>query len=510
MIRYHYTKLLIAALVLWGSAFSSASFGAAPPERPNIILVSMDDMGYSDIGCFGAVGFKTPHMDKLAEEGRRFTSFLVAASCCSASRTALMTGCYPDRVNMPGVLFPTHGAKDEQGPGRRGLHPDEITMAEVLKDGGYATGIVGKWHLGDAPPFLPTKQGFDEYFGIPYSNDMGLIDSFGKHLDPEKRRPTPLFDGEKIIEWEPDQRFITRRYTERAVDFIERNKEKPFFLYLPHTMPHVRLFVHPDFEGTSEHGMFGDVMQEIDWSIGEIVRTLKENNLEEKTMIVITSDNGPWLQMGENGGHAVQLRAGKFSRYEGGHRVACIMYWKGQIKPGTVAEEMLSSLDLMPTFAKLAGTTMPQDRKTDGIEAWDYISGATDVSPRKTFVYGPRVIRHGKWRLFLPGEFEEYLQRDNYATPQEWRAALGARGSRTYESSRLFDLEVDLKETQDVSERYPEVVADLTQRLKDFTEEMRTESRPIGVWENWKGDEAMGRIRPSNEKFKEQLDVWAK
>ena len=385
---------------------------------------------------------------------------------------------------MPGVLFPTHGPKEKQGPGRIGLHVDEVTIADMLKAKGYATCIVGKWHLGDAPPFLPTKQGFDEYFGIPYSNDMGLTGSAGRKFSPDERRPTPLFDGEEIIEWEPDQRFITRRYTERAVDFIKRNREKPFFLYVPHTMPHTPLYVHPDFEGKSEHGLYGDVIQEIDWSIGEVVRTLKENGLEDKTMIVITSDNGPWLHMGENGGHSVQLRDGKASRLEGGHRVACIMHWKGQIKSGTVGEEMLGSIDLMPTFAKLAGTMMPQDRKTDGIEAWDYISGATDTSPRKTFIYGDRVIRHGKWKLLLSGEYREFVQRDNYASHEEWQAAIKAIGNPIqYESHRLYDLEADLKETTNLADQHPEIVADLEKRLKDFNQEMKAESSPIGRWE---------------------------
>ena len=483
----HKNRLLfwLVSFVLLTSAMVSNSHAAERPERPNIVLFFVDDQGYSDIGCFGAVGFQTPHLDKLAEGGRRFTSFYVPISVCTPSRAALLTGCYPHRIlrgfNPTSVFFPTRG--ENPGPGKEGLHLNEITLANILKERGYATSIIGKWHLGDAPPFLPTKRGFDEYFGIPYSNDMGHRDQRMELRPNSNSPPTPLYDGDVIIETEPDQRFLTRRYTERAVDFIQRNKDKPFFLYVPHTMPHTPLAVHPDFAGRSECGLYGDVIQELDWSVGEVVRTLREHGLEEKTMIIYTSDNGPWLQMGDHGGHAEPLRSGKGTKYEGGHRVPCIMYWKGQIKPGTVASEMLSTLDLMPTFAKLAGTTMPQDRKTDGIEAWDYISGATDISPRKTFVFGDRMIRHGKWKLFLPGPYFETVHRDKFNSESEWRAAMQTLASARYDFPRLYDLEADIGESQDISEQHPEIVAELRQLLADFVQEMATEARPVGRWE---------------------------
>jgi len=481
--RLYLLVLSFAALILV-PAFMA--YAVDRPEHPNIVLFFTDDQGYSDIGCFGAGGFKTPHLDKLAEEGRRFTSFYVPISVCTPSRAALLTGCYPHRIlggfNPTSVFFPTRG--ENPGPGKEGLNVNEITLANILKERGYATCIVGKWHLGDAPPFLPTKRGFDEYFGIPYSNDMGHRGARMQLRTDSGFPPLPLYEGNQIIETEPDQRFLTRRYTERAVDFIKRSKDKPFFLYVPHTMPHVPLAVHPDFAGKSEHGLYGDVIQELDWSVGEIVRTLKENGLEERTMIIYTADNGPWQHMGDHGGHAEPLRAAKTTKYEGGHRVPCIMYWKGQIKPGTVASEMLSTIDLMPTFAKLAGTTMPQDRKTDGIEAWDYISGATDVSPRHTFIFGDRTIRHGKWKLFLPGQYGETVQRDRFDSDAEWQAAMQALGSPVKsDSPRLYDLEADIGESQDVNERYPEVVAELTKRLHNFMQEMRTEARPVGRWE---------------------------
>ena len=474
---------LIVCFVVPILASVSVSFATVLPERPNIVLIFTDDQGYSDIGCFGAIGFKTPHLDKLAEEGRRFTNFCVPVSVCTPSRAALLTGCYPQRVlngfDASSVFFPSHAPNI--GPGKFGLNPNETTMADLLKEQGYATCIVGKWHLGDAPQFLPTKQGFDEYFGIPYSNDMGHRDAKGELRETQIRPPLPLYDGETIIETEPDQRFLTRHYTERAIDFIKRNKEKPFFLYVPHTMPHVPLAVHPDFAGKSDHGLYGDVIQELDWSVGEIVQTIKENGLEEKTMIVYTSDNGPWLHLGDLGGHAEPFRDGKFNRYEGGHRVPSIMYWKGQIKQGTVASDLLGSIDLMPTFAKLAGTTMPQDRKTDGIEAWDYISGETDVSPRQTYIFGERVIRHGKWKLFKSGQFGESVQRDRFNSNDEWRDAMKTLGTpNPFTSPRLYDLDADPGESQDVSNHHPEIVTKLEQLLQDFNQEMKTEARPVG------------------------------
>jgi arylsulfatase len=366
--------------------------------------------------------------------------------------------------------------------GRQGLHVDEITLADVLKGQGYATCIVGKWHLGDAPPFLPTKRGFDEYFGIPYSNDMGHLDAQGNLRPNPNRPPLPLYEGETIIETEPDQRFLTRRFTERAVDFINRNKDNPFFLFIPHPMPHVPLFVHPDFEGTSEHGLYGDVIQELDWSVGEVLKALRINGIEERTMIVYTSDNGPWLHQGVLGGHAEPLRSGKATKYEGGHRVICIMKWKGQIKPGTVASDILANFDLMPTFVKLAGTTMPPNRKYDGLESWDYISGVTDVSPRETLAFGDRVVRHGKWKLFMPGQHDEIVQRDHFNSDAEWQAARQAL-VREHDAPRLYDLEADIGESQDVSAQNPAVVAQLQKLLEEFNREMRTEARPLGRWE---------------------------
>lgn len=437
---------------------------------PNIVLIFTDDQGYSDVGCFGAIGFQTPHLDRLAENGKRFTSFYVPASICSPSRAALMTGCYPARVGVTQVLFPTRG--EHPGPGRTGLHPDEITLAEILEKKGYRNAIVGKWHLGDDPEFLPTKQGFDEYFGIPYSNDMGDIGPQGNRN--KGFPPLPLYEGEKIVETEPDQRFLTRRYTERAVEFIDKNQDGPFFLYLAHTMPHTPLAVHPDFAGTSEHGLYGDVIQELDWSVGEIVRALRERGLEKKTLIVFASDNGPWLAMGKNGGHAEPLRDGKMTPYEGGHRVPCIMSWPGRIKENTLCEGLLASIDLLPTFARLAGAEVPQERTIDGVDVWDYIADRSPDSPRMTVFLGRNAVRHEHWKLILPGKYMEYTQIDR-------TDGSGKKGEvATYTTPRLFNLETDIREKQDIFSENVAMANRLMKLLEDFHDDVKRNSRPVG------------------------------
>jgi len=471
-------SIAILSVILALSFVLPANGAERSADLPNFIIFFTDDQGYSDIGCFGAVGFKTPHLDQLAAEGRKFTQFYVPANVCSASRAALMTGSYPARVSINGVLTPTRG--ENPGPGKTGLHLNEITIATLLKQKGYATCIVGKWHLGCDVTFLPTRHGFDEYFGLPYSNDMGSIDARGNLKEPASP-PLPLFDGEKVIETEPDQRFLTRRYTERAVDFIKRNKDKPFFLYVPHTMPHTPLHPHPDFVGTSEHGKYGDVIQELDWSVGEVVKALKENGLDKKTMIAYTSDNGPWLPRGIDGGHAEPLRSGKGSRYEGGQRVPCIMWWPGQIKPGTTGVETLSTIDLFPTIAGLVGLPVPNDRVIDGIDAWDYISGKTNTSPRKVFFFGDKVIMEGKWKLFAPGNYFETVQRDRFPTPPVgWNNGQIQRGGIMFEKARLYNLETDIGEENDVSAEHPEVVARLMKLLDEITSDIRQNKRPLG------------------------------
>jgi len=440
-------------------------------ERPNIVILFTDDQGYADVGVYGAQGFATPHLDRLAHEGRRFTNFYVGASVCSPSRAALLTGCYPQRVGIDGfVFFPTRG--ENAGPGPDGLHPNEITIAEMLKEQGYATGCIGKWHLGDAKPFLPTRQGFDEYFGLPYSNDMWNGPD-GKANPNNPFPPLPLYDGETIIETEPDQRYLTRRYTERAVDFIQRNREQPFFLYVPHTMPHIPLYVHPDFAGQSEHGLYGDVIQEIDWSVGQILQAIDDCGLDEKTWVIFSTDNGPWLTQREHGGSALPLRDGKQTKYDGGHRVPCLMRYPGMVKANTVGEELISSIDLFPTIARICGGKVPADRVIDGVDAWDYFSGTVENSPRNTYFYNRQVVRHGQWKLFLPGNYVEL----NMET-------MNNRDVR-YDHSRLYDLVADIAESNDLSGQFPEIVKQLEEMLAAYNQDLKENSRPLGRKEDF-------------------------
>ena len=316
---------------------------ATAASLPNIVLIMTDDQGYSDVGVFGAQGFQTPHLDRLARDGRRFTDFYVAASVCTASRAALMTGCYPNRVSMFGALNHTS---------REGLHPDEVLLPEVLKTKGYATACYGKWHLGTVVEFFPTRQGFDEFYGIPYSNDNSKY-----HPVVADMPPLPLYENETVIAFDPDQSTFTRKLTEKSVDFIERNKDRPFFLYVPHIMPHVPIFATERFQGSSKLGLYGDVIQEIDWSVGEIVEAIERQGLSEKTLIIFFSDNGPFLSYGDHAGHVEPLREGKLTTFEGGFRSPCIMRWTQRIPAGTVCSEMVSSMDLLPTIAQMIGVS---------------------------------------------------------------------------------------------------------------------------------------------------------
>ncbi len=340
------------------SALLFLSAAAIAVETPNIVLIFTDDQGYGDVGVMGAKGFTTPNLDRLAAEGRTFTNFHVAQPVCSASRAALLTGCYPNRVGIHGALGPRV---------RHGLAQSEMTLAELLKQKNYATGMAGKWHLGSLPQLLPTHHGFDEYFGLPYSNDM-----WPHH--PEAKRgsypPLPLIEGDQPIKVgldAADQEQLTTQYTERAVKFIERNKGGPFFFYLAHSMPHVPLHVSDKFRGKSAQGLYGDVIMEIDWSVGEIMRALERHGIAEKTLVIFTSDNGPWLSYGDHGGSAGPLREGKGTTWEGGTRVPCIMRWPGRIPAGTKSDAMLMTIDLFPTLAAITGATLPP-QKIDGLD----------------------------------------------------------------------------------------------------------------------------------------------
>lgn len=432
---------------------------AAP--LPNIVLIFTDDQGYADVGCFGAEGFETPHLDRMAEEGTRFTNFHVPQPVCSASRAALMTGCYPTRVGIEGALNPRS---------RFGLSSGERTLAELLKDRGYTTGMVGKWHLGHHPEFLPTRHGFDEWFGLPYSNDMWPL---GKRSDSP---PLPMFENDEVViagVTADDQAQLTTWYTERAVKFIEKNKEHPFFLYVAHTMPHVPLFVSDKFKGKSKRGLYGDVIMEIDWSVGQILDALKRNGLDERTWVIFTSDNGPWLLYGEHGGSAKPLREGKATNWEGGTRVPCIMRWPGQIPAATTSDAMLMTIDLMPTVAQLVDAKLP-DHPIDGRDVWPIISGQKDAkNPHSSYWYywQPSELRavvtgDGRWKLQFPHTYPSVVG----GTPGQ----NGIRGRMTRGEilkPELYDLLNDPGEAANVVEKHPDIV----QLLEAEAEKARAE-----------------------------------
>lgn len=429
---------------VWLLCLLAASALHAAERPPNVVIVYCDDMGYADIGCFHGK-IPTPNIDRLAKEGRRFTNFHVAQAVCSASRTALLTGCYPNRVGILGALGPnaTHG-----------IHDDETTIAEVLKPKGYATAIYGKWHLGHHSQFLPTRHGFDDYFGLPYSNDM-----WPKH--PTAKFPAlPLIEGDRTIELNPDQRNLTTWYTERAVKFIEANRERPFFLYVPHSMPHVPLFVQDTSAGKSGHGLYGDVIQEIDGSVGQILSTLEKHQLAQNTLVVFTSDNGPWLSYGDHAGSAGPLREGKGTSFEGGVRVPCVMRLPGTIPAGSECSEPLMTIDLLPTVAKLAGADLPQ-KPIDGLDASACLSSDAKSPHEALYFYwggAMEAVSSGPWKLHFRHAYRSLETPGKDGQP-------GKYVEKTVEES-LFNLDDDVGESKNVAAEHPEVIA----RLKALAE----------------------------------------
>jgi arylsulfatase A len=443
----------VAAFALSGgeSSFKQAS----SIDKPNVVIIFCDDVGYADVGVFGAKGYKTPHLDRMAAEGVKFTDFYAAAPSCTPSRAALMTGCYPQRVSLPNVIGPN---------AKVGISSDEKTIAEILKPLGYATACYGKWHLGDNPKFLPMRHGFDDYFGLPYSNDM-----WPHHPTSDRYPDLPLIEGENVIKYNPDQTQLTTWYTERSVRFIEKNKDQPFFLYLPHSMAHVPLFVSDKFKGKSERGLYGDVMMEIDWSVGQILSTLKRLGIDRKTLVIFSSDNGPWLSYGDHAGSALPLREGKGTTFDGGQRESTIMRWPGRIPAGSVCKEPASTMDILPTVAKLTGAELPA-RTIDGKDIWPLMSGEPGAkSPHEAFFYyrgyALEAVRSGKWKLHLPHAYRTLAGR---------KGGTGGRPAK-YEQGKiglsLFNLEKDIGERNDVSAQYPDVV----ERLLTLAEQMRRE-----------------------------------
>jgi arylsulfatase A-like enzyme len=424
----------------------------------SFVVIYLDDMGYGDLTLTGATGYKTPNLDKMAREGVFFSHFYSPQAVCSASRIGLLTGCYPNRVGFRGAL--DHSAK-------YGINPEEETIAEVLKKRNYATAAYGKWHLGHVPEFLPLRHGFDEYFGIPYSNDMWPFHPTGKNYYP----PLPLIEGEEVVATNPDQSQFTTQFTDRTVDFIRKNKDNPFFVYLAHPMPHVPLFVSDKFAGKSEQGLYGDVMMELDWSVGQVLSVIDELGLEENTLVIFTSDNGPWLNYGNHAGSSGGLREGKGTTFEGGQRVPCLMRWKGTLPGGVVMNNLASGIDVLPTLADIAGADLPE-RKIDGVSLRPLLMGETDAHPRETFLYYYRnnnleAIRHGNWKLVFPHPGR------TYAGFEPGADGMPGKAMESFEhQGGLFDLRRDPGEQYNVMEFYPEIAEQLNALANEAREDL--------------------------------------
>jgi len=446
--------IVLPAAFLMNCAPGTGNPVPEPGAKPNFIILFCDDVGYGDIGAFGHPTIRTPQLDRLATEGQRWTNFYVAAPVCTPSRAGLLTGRFPVRTGMAsnrrGVLFP-----DSAG----GLPTSEVTIAEVLKERGYATGCIGKWHLGHLPQYLPTNNGFDSYFGLPYSNDMDRVPDSPRgraaFLAPRiEYWNVPLMRGTEIIERPAEQHTLTKRYTEEAVRFIDANQGKPFFLYLAYSMAHVPLFASRDFEGRSLRGLYGDVMEEIDWSVGQIVGKLQELKLDSNTVVLFTSDNGPWLPYDEQGGSAGLLRGGKGETYEGGMREPTIFWGPGNVKPGVVAE-MGSTLDVLPTFAALAGATTPADRVLDGSDLTPVLKG-TGRTPRQTMFF----YRGTDLFAVRKGAFKAHFFT---------QSGYGEDAPLKHDPPLLYNLDQDPSEKYDVAEKHPEVVQELTRLAQEFS-----------------------------------------
>ena len=446
---------IIAACVL------SLLGGAVSAAPPNFVIIFTDDQGYADLSCFGSKEIRTPNIDRMAEEGRKFTSFYVASSICTPSRAGLLTGCYPKRIQMAkGVLFP-HS--------QHGLHPEEVTIADLLKTADYATAAIGKWHLGHQPSFLPTRQGFDSYFGIPYSNDMKHPDDKNKPwglwdeawADPEtyiKAYNTPLMRDEAIIECPVDQRLITRRYTDEAIQFIETNKKRPFFLYLAHSMPHVPLFVPDELHDPEVKNAYTHVIEHIDAETGRLLDSIRSLDLTENTYVIFTSDNGPWTQYKHHAGKAHPLRGSKGTSYEGGYRVPCVMWAPGRIPAGTETDAIAATIDLLPTIASLAEVEFRTRGPIDGLDISELILGA-DASPRDEMLFytGQGILsgyRQGEYKLVR-------------AQPDK--------------AFQLFNLKEDIGEQTNLMVALPEKAAALKAQMITLDQQLHAEARPHGT-----------------------------
>lgn len=454
---------LLLLLFLSASAFGQKKISE---QRPNVLIIFMDDMGYGDPDCYAGIGYNTPNIDRLAAQGMRYTNFYAAQAVCSASRAAILTGCYPNRVGIHNALMPWS---------KIALNPDEETIAASLKKAGYHTGMVGKWHLGARVPYLPIHYGFDEFLGLPYSNDMWPVDYAGNPITDtsdwkSKYPPLPLLEGDKPIKFIrtlEDQSQLTQIYTKRACDFIRKNKNHPFFLYLAHSMVHVPIAASERFRGKSKLGLFGDVIMEVDWSVGEVMKTLKAEGLDRKTLVVFTSDNGPWLSFGNRAGNTGGLREGKGTSWEGGQREPCIMRWPGRIPAGTVCNKIAMTIDLFPTITAICKSQLPA-KKIDGVNILPLLLNEKDANPRNELAYYYNVnslegVREGKWKLVFPHRSQTYKKfppgKDGFP----------GKTAQVNVPEALYDLSTDPGETIDVAAEHPEVV----RRLKDLGDTYR-------------------------------------
>lgn len=475
---------VLLSLALSTSAICQAPAASSATRPPNLVVIFIDDMGYADIGPFGGK-IPTPNLDRMAAEGRRFTDFVVSSAVCTASRAALLTGCYHRRIGFSGAIGPNAEV---------GLHADEVTLAELCKQKGYATACFGKWHLGHHPKFLPTQHGFDEYYGLPYSNDMWPLHPNYAHLPTEVERrkqgypALPIIEGDKVVNAEvtgEDQRLLTAQYTERAVKFIERNKQQPFLLYVPHSMVHVPLFVGERFAGKTGMGLFADVVAEVDWSVGEILAALRRCGIDDDTLVLFTSDNGPWLSYGDHAGSALPFREGKGTEFEGGIRVPTIARWPGRVPAGTTCDELASTIDVLPTFAALIDAELPAHR-IDGHDVRALLFGEEGAqSPHAAFACyyeggQLQAVRDRRWKLHFPHGYRRFVEGGEGGAPKPYgNGQIGLA---------LFDLQADPGETTDVAAANPEVVTRLQAAAQAFREDLgdtltktkATGARPVG------------------------------
>ncbi len=458
-------NILVLILFVWNFGVTAQN-----SQKPNIIIIFNDDLGYQDLGCYGSPNIKTPRVDQLAKEGMRFSDFYSASPVCSASRAALLTGCYPQRVGVAGVI----SAGTNQG-----LAPKHKTLAELMKSVGYATAAVGKWHLGDQPQYLPTNQGFDSFFGIPYSNDMypsknipytsncifnegydlnKINEAFTKMKPGDKQPETaknkvPLMRNLETIEFPVDQTTITKRYADEGIKFIRENAKdkKPFFLYLANSMPHIPLYVSPEFKGKSKRGLYGDVVEEIDYNTGRILDLLKELKIDKNTIVIFSSDNGPWLSKGEDGGSALPLFEGKFTSFEGGLRVPFIIKWPSQIKSGGICKKLASTIDILPTLAGITGAKLPE-MELDGKTILDFWKGNPKaVTPHEFYymIYNGHSVRSGDWK---------YHKKQIFTVNKD---------TQTDQSPALYNLKDDIGETKNLVNDYPEIAQKLAKVLDE-------------------------------------------